>query len=94
MRYVSDNAIYGRFLARMAEIDIPYHEDPTFQSTVKRVEDALAWRVMGMLENISQFTTNMIAAATMIGIFIMLDWWILIVIIMPIIVDYFINTRF
>ncbi len=94
MRYVSDNAIYGNFLKRMAEIDIPYHEDPTFQSTVKRVEDALAWRVMGMLTNVSMLVTNAIGALTMIGILLKLDWWVLLAVLAPIIIDYLINTHF
>ncbi len=94
MRYVSDNAIYGNFLKRMAEIDIPYHEDPTFQSTVKRVEDALAWRVMGMLTNVSSLLTNALGALTMIGILLTLDWWILLAVLAPVIIDYFINTHF
>lgn len=94
MRYVSDNAIYGNFLKRMAEIDIPYHEDPTFQSTVKRVEDALAWRVMGMLNNVSKLVTNALGALTMIGILLTLDWWVLLAVLAPVIIDYLINTHF
>ena len=62
MRYVSDNCYLWEFSEANGEIDIPYHEDPTFQSTVKRVEDALAWRVMGMLTNVSMLVTNAIGA--------------------------------
>ncbi len=51
LRYVSDEHIYGDFLSRLAEIDMPYHEDPTFQSDIKKIEDALAWRVMSFVQS-------------------------------------------
>lgn len=30
---------------------MPYHEDPTFQSDIKKIEDALAWRVMSFIQS-------------------------------------------
>ena len=51
LRYVSDKHIYGDFLSRLAQIDMPYHEDPTFQSDIKKIEDALAWRVMSFVQS-------------------------------------------
>lgn len=51
LRYISDKYIYGDFLSRLADIDMPYHEDPTFQSDIKKIEDALAWRVMSFVQS-------------------------------------------
>jgi len=94
LRYVSDTHIYGDFLARLADIDMPYHEDPEFQSNVKKIEDALAWRVMSFIESSLNLLSQALGILLISSLFINIAWWILVAILVPVIVDYLINIYF
>ena len=88
LRYVSDTNIYGDFLSRLAEIDMPYHEDPNFQSDIKKIEDALAWHTMNFLENSLNLLSQAIGIILISSLFISIAWWILLAILIPVLVDY------
>lgn len=94
LRYVSDKHIYGDFLSRLAKIDMPYHEDPTFQSDIKKIEDALAWRVMSFVQSTLSILSQTIGILLISGLFIQIAWWILLVILIPVILDYLISIHF
>ncbi|MBP7806153.1 ABC transporter ATP-binding protein [Candidatus Gracilibacteria bacterium] len=94
LRYVSDTHIYGDFLARLADIDMPYHEDPEFQSNVKKIEDALAWRVMSFIESSLNLLSQALGILLISSLFINIAWWILVAILVPVVVDYLINIYF
>ncbi len=94
LRYASDTHIYGDFLSRLAEIDMPYHEDPEFQSTVKKIEDALAWRVMNFITSSLSLFSQAIGILLISSLFFSIAWWIILAIIIPVIIDYAINIYF
>ena len=94
LRYISDTNIYGDFLTRLAIIDMPYHEDPEFQSQIKKIEDALAWHTMNFLENSLNLLSQAIGIILISSLFIHIAWWILIAILVPVIVDYIINIHY
>ncbi len=94
LRYASDQHIYGDFLSRLADIDMPYHEDPSFQSDVKKIEDALAWRVMGFIQSSLSLLSQTIGILLISTLFLQIAWWILIVILVPVVLDYFISIYF
>lgn len=94
LRYVSDEHIYGDFLSRLAQIDMPYHEDPGFQSDIKKIEDALAWRVMSFVQSSLSLLSQTIGILLISSLFLQVGWWILIAILLPVVLDYFISIRF
>jgi len=94
LRYISDTNIYGDFLSRLAEIDMPYHEDPNFQSDIKKIEDALAWHTMNFIENSLNLLSQAVGIILISTLFINIAWWILLAILVPVIVDYIINIHF
>ena len=94
LRYISDEHIYGDFLSRLAQIDMPYHEDPTFQSDIKKIEDALAWRVMSFVQSSLSLLSQTIGILLISGLFVQVAWWILLAILVPVILDYLISIRF
>ena len=94
LRYVSDTSIYGDFLSRLADIDMPYHEDPSFQSDIKKIEDTLAWRIMSFVEHSVNLLSQIIGIIVISGLFINIAWWILLVILVPVVADYYINIYF
>lgn len=94
LRYASDQHVYGDFLSRLAHIDMPYHEDPTFQSDIKKIEDALAWRVIGFLQSSLTLLSQTIGILLISGLFLQIAWWILIVILVPVVLDYLISIHF
>ncbi|MBP6921706.1 ABC transporter ATP-binding protein [Candidatus Gracilibacteria bacterium] len=94
LRYVSDEHIYGDFLSRLAQIDMPYHEDPIFQSDIKKIEDALAWRVMSFVQSSLSLLSQTIGILLISSLFFQVGWWILVAILVPVILDYFISIRF
>lgn len=94
LRYVSDKHIYGDFLSRLAQIDMPYHEDPTFQSDIKKIEDALAWRVMSFVQSSLSILSQTIGIVLISWLFINIAWWILVAILIPVILDYLISIHY
>lgn len=94
LRYISDTHIYGDFLSRLADIDMPYHEDPEFQSNVKKIEDALAWRVMNFTESSLNLVSQALGILLISSLFLSIAWWVLLAILVPVIVDYMINIHF
>ncbi len=73
---------------------MPYHEDPTFQSDIKKIEDALAWRVMSFVQSTLSILSQTIGILLISGLFIQIAWWILLVILIPVILDYLISIHF
>lgn len=73
---------------------MPYHEDPEFQSNVKKIEDALAWRVMSFIESSLNLLSQALGILLISSLFINIAWWILVAILVPVVVDYLINIYF
>jgi ATP-binding cassette subfamily B protein len=94
LRYVSDTHIYGDFLTRLADIDMPYHEDPDFQSDIKKIEDALAWHTMNFIENSLNLLSQAVGIILISSLFFQIAWWILVAILVPVLIDYLINIHF
>jgi len=92
--FIFTEKMFAKYIHRLSELDMQDHEDPNFKTLLIKVEDVLSWRGIAIMDRVTHMTANIIGLTLLTYIFFQINWLYLIIILIPIIINFFINKRF
>ena len=94
LNYLLDLNLYTHYLEKLASLDMQYHENPEFKSSLRKINDTLAWRMMDTIFRICSLSGEVIGSLLTISLFFVINPFLIFLIIIPIVVNYYINSKF
>jgi len=92
--YKIDLTMFPIYLEQLGKIDIQYHEDPDFKTKLKKVDEALGWKLISSFQSIASIIATTIGTIFITYIFFQINIIFIFIILIPIILDYLINVKF
>ncbi|MFQ5492813.1 MAG: ABC transporter ATP-binding protein [Candidatus Dojkabacteria bacterium] len=82
------------YINRMVELDMQYHDDPSFRFLQEKVEDILNWKGVAIMDRVASLTANIIGLLVLGYLFVTLNALFIVAISVPVIVHFFIDNKF
>ncbi len=93
-RHQVDLQLWSSFMEKRLYLEMAYHEDSDFKAKENIVSDSLVMRFMVNLRSVQSFIANLISIGTISGIFFTINPLMLAFIILPVLLNFFINKKF
>jgi len=84
----------SQYIATLSKLDIQYHESHDFKTMSEKVQEALAWKSMSMVEDIQYTVGNLIEMIFLLSLLSQINIVFIILIIIPVVLNFIIESKF